>query len=540
MAAQLTITDPSSPTTTVSGLLPSNSYEFEWTVTGFASCPPTKDAVTITVVPDLANAIDNTTQTVCYGQPVNIKSVAVSGGSGSYQYQWQQSTDGTNWAPLAGQTNADLSFTPAQNMYVRRVVTSAPCEKESASTTIVVQPPVSNNAISADQNVCINTAATILKGSVPAGANGSYLFQWQSSTNGGATWHDINGATLQDYYPGVLATTTRFRRNVASSLCSGPQSSNSNVITITVNPDARALFQAAKDSSCAPFNIDASVVQLQAYPDRNGAYEWYANDALIGSGSRFPGYTIPASGDSIKIKLITRSQFGCLPDSMEYTFYTFLEPKPSFDASVTEGCGPLTVLFTNTTPNPDLFTYQWNFGNGQISTQLQPGAISFLPNPNYGDTTYIVKLSAISPCNTLVFTQNVRVQSKPKALFAPSKTVGCSPMHVVFNNTSLGIGNSYIWDFGDGSLPVHTTSTDTIGHTYYTAVRDTFYARLIAVNQCGTDTLGYVIVVAPNTIKLDFAVNGNQQSGCTPHSVKFINLQGSLPFYLGFWRWQHH
>ena len=208
---------------------------------------------------------------------------------------------------------------------------------------------------------------------------------------------------------------------------------------------------------------------------------------------------------------------------MEYTFYTFLEPKPSFDASVTEGCGPLTVQFTNTTPNPDLFTYQWNFGNGQTSTQPQPGAMSFLPNPNYGDTTYIVKLSAISPCNTLVFTKNIRVQSKPKALFAPSKTVGCSPMHVVFNNTSLGIGNNYIWDFGDGSLPVHTTSTDTIGHTYYTAVRDTFYARLIAVNQCGTDTLQYAIVVAPNTIKLDFAVNGNQQSGCTPHSVKFIN-----------------
>ena len=289
----VTITDPSSPTTTVSGLLPSNSYEFEWTVTGFASCPPTKDAVTITVVPDLVNAIDNTTQTVCYGQPVNIKSVAVSGGSGNYQYQWQQSTDGTNWASIAGQTNADLSFTPAQNMYVRRVVTSAPCEKASAPATIVVQPPVSNNTISTDQNICINTTATILKGSVPAGANGSYLFQWQSSNDGGTTWNDINGATLQDYDPGVLTTTTRFRRNVASSLCSGPQSSNSNVITITVNPDARALFHPAKDSSCAPFNIDASVVQLQAYPDRNGAYEWYANDALIGSGSRFPGYTIP-------------------------------------------------------------------------------------------------------------------------------------------------------------------------------------------------------------------------------------------------------
>ncbi|MGN6164962.1 MAG: PKD domain-containing protein, partial [Flavisolibacter sp.] len=380
---------------------------------------------------------------------------------------------------------------------------------------------------------CIGNSAAILTGAVPTGANGIYAYQWQLFN--GTIWEDIPNATLKDYSPGVLIQTTKFRRNVSTNLCTGPQSNNSNEVTVTINPDAKAAFTAVKDSSCSPFLIDGNVIILQNDPSRNKDYQWYADGRFLGQGSNFPGYVINNAGDSVKIKLVAISNFGCLNDSIEKSFYTYITAKPSFTVTDTVGCGPLSVSFTNTTPNINSFQYLWDFGNGSTSSQSSPSAVTFLPNPKYGDTTYIVKLSVVTNCDTLIAFKSIRVKSKPKALFAPNSTVGCSPMRVIFSNTSLGIGNSYIWNFGDGSAPVSTNQIDTIGHTFYTGIRDTFYVKLFAGNECGIDSLTYAIVVSPNKIVLDFALNGNEQSGCTPHTVNFINnSKGASAFTWNF------
>lgn len=210
-------------------------------------------------------------------------------------------------------------------------------------------------------------------------------------------------------------------------------------------------------------------------------------------------------------------------DSTSQQFITHKVPEPAFELSDTVGCGPLTVTISNTSPDISSFNYQWDFGNGQTSTQAQPGTINFLPNPSFGDTTYQVKLSVASACQSLSVVKTVRVKSKPKALFAPDKSVGCSPMTVTFNNISKGMSNSYVWNFGDGSAPVNASAAGTVQHTFTTGVQDTFYVKLVAMNECGNDTLQYAIVVSPNKIHLDFAINGNEFSGCSPHMVKFIN-----------------
>lgn len=530
----VTIADPSSPTTKISDLAPGNQYTFEWTVKGFASCPSTKDQVTITVTKDLVNKIDNIEQTICSGKQVTVQGEQPTGGSGTYTYQWQESLDnGNTWKDISGQTGASLTYTPAQPVWVKRIVYAAPCTKESEKTHIIVQPPVTNNVISKDQSICINTAALPLRGNTPSGAGGSFLYQWQSSSDG-ITWTDIPGATAENYDPGILTQTTKFRRNAGSSLCSGPQSNNSNVVTITVNPNAVAQFISSKDISCAPFLINNSVITLQPDNQRNSGYQWYVDGNLKGSGTTFPSYTITNSGDSITVKLVAISKYGCRNDSMEHKFYTVVLPKPSFTVTPDEGCGPLTVSFKNTTPDADKFQFIWDLGNGKTVKAQEPGTITYLSNPTYGDTTYTVQLKAFSTCDTITISQQILVKSKPKALFTPSATTGCSPMKVVFSNTSLGKSNSYIWDFGDGTK-VPAATADTISHVFITGVRDTFHVQLIAMNACGNDTMTYAVVVAPNNIRLDFAINGTEQSGCTPHTVHFINnTKGATSFTWNF------
>ncbi len=306
-------------------------------------------------------------------------------------------------------------------------------------------------------------------------------------------------------------------------------------IAIIVNPDAKAVFNWVKDTSCAPFGINNGIISLQQYPGRNQSYLWYVNNNFIGAGTAFPGFTMMNNGDSVTIKLVAISSHGCRNDSMEHKFYTYVEAQPSFTLSDTVGCGPLTVTPINTTPNVGFFSYQWDFGNGQTSLVPQPGAVLFASNPSFGDTVYIIKMKVISACDTIIISKAIRVKSKPKALFTPNSSVGCSPMTVTFNNISKGLGNIYTWDFGDGSLPITTAQTTPIAHTFITGIQDTFFVKLIAVNDCGSDSMTYAIVVSPNTVVLDFAINGNQQSGCIPHTVSFINnSQGASTFTWDF------
>ncbi|RYF86776.1 MAG: PKD domain-containing protein, partial [Chitinophagaceae bacterium] len=527
------IASPNANITAVTGLVPGTQYQFVWTQTGFASCPATKDTVVIDNKLPLVNKIDTVTKTICAGNTLNIAGQPATGGGNTHTYQWEQSTDGINFTPISGATLQNITVTPTTTIWLRRFVSAPPCNGYSDTVKINVQPALTNNTISASATICRGLTAPTITGSLPSGGNNVFTYAWEQSVNGGATWTAIAGATNVSYAPGVLNQTTQYRRIVSTNLCFGLFGSTSNVVTITVNPDAKAIFLPTDTIKCPPFVITPSVINLQP-STANGQYIWYANGVQIGAGTTFPGYTIANENDSVMIKLLAVSTFGCKNDSLEQKFKTVKKPTPSFTLTDTVGCGPLTVSFTNTSSYVSEFTYFWDFGNGQTSTSIQPTAITFAPNPAYGDTTYIVKLKVFSPCDTLTFSKSIRVKSKPKALFTPTKTTGCSPMKVTFKNTSKGVNNSYFWDFGDGTT-FSTASADSVQHTFITGVVDTFYVKLRAVNECGEDSMTYSIIVAPNSIKLNLAINGTDRFGCEPHVVSFINnTQGASVFSWNF------
>lgn len=505
------------------------------------SCPGIPNNFTITILPTITiNPINN--HVVCSGTVIPAFTPIHDAGNfpgSSVSCSWTVNGAGINLTNGSGTIIPSFTTLNNGNGNLIAQITVTPkysyngttCDGTPVFYTVTTEPGITNNTITADQDICINAAPSPLQGSTPGGGSGTFQYQWQSSIDGGINWNTIPNATGSNYAPDVLTTTTTFRRIVTTDLCLGSGSSNSNTVMISVGLDAKAIFTTIKNTSCAPFVINTSVIDLQQFP-QNTTYNWYANDVLIGSGTNFPAYTIAGSRDSVMIKLIALN--GCKPDSMQHKLYTYATPVPSFTISVNDGCGPLSVAINNTTPDESLFTYEWDFGNGQTSTVAQPGDIIFDPNPNYGDTTYIIKLKVISSCEAITVTRSVHVKSKPKALFAPGITVGCSPMTVTFNNTSPGIGNTYSWNFGDGTI-VNSLTADPVSHIFTTAVRDTFYVKLKATNECGVDSMSYAIVVSPNTIKLDFAINGNEQTGCSPHAVKFINnSKGASSFTWNF------
>ena len=143
---------------------------------------------------------------------------------------------------------------------------------------------------------------------------------------------------------------------------------------------------------------------------------------------------------------------GMALDDLVLTF-NLIEPPPpvvaEFAADVTNGLAPLTVTFTNQSAGAT--NYTWNFGDGNISSNLNP------TNTYTNAGSYSVTLAANGPggTNTLTLTNYIVVTNPPPPPvvvdFVADPTNGAAPLLVVFTNLSSGATN-YQWDFGDGNL----------------------------------------------------------------------------------------
>jgi len=523
------IDDPANPNTSVSSAMP-GEYTFRWSISN-GICDPRTDDVKIFNYPKMVNAISGSI-TVCSGEAVQLFGDQPAGGNGTYKYTWEVSADEQNWEPLNTADKKDFKGTFTTTSYIRRKIVSGPCLSLSNSVKVAVQPPLLNNLISQNQELCLGQPSAKIEGTLPTGGDGKFLFQWQVSANG-SDWADLPDATTLDYTPPILSRTSWYRRIVTTALCKGAQANISESLRILINPLAKAEFSSPTYRSCTPFDLK-KVIRLEPHEDRNGSWEWYANDVLIGQGKEFPGYTLTKDGEKVIIKLISKSRFGCGQDIQEAEFFTVKDVVASFTKDKVKDCGPLSVTFTNTSTPMTGGDYIWDFGNGQTSTEAQPGAIVFQAHPDHRDTTYIITLRANSGCLTTEYRDSVLVRPQPKAIFSPDVVIGCSPLTVNFSNQSAGGPSKYTFDFGDGE-EITTTDNEPLKHTFYATKTDTIVVTLFAENECGTDSSKHNIVVYPNTVTPELVVDGNRKFGCAPFTVRFNNNSlGANQFHWDF------
>lgn len=517
-----------------------------YTVTPTAG-PCAGDPFTVTVLVKPQPTLADQAASICSGESFTVTPSNAPAGT-TYSWVLPQSTPAgalTGAQALSDQgaihgTLTNTTSTTALMTYVVRPSASN-CSNSTFQVTVTVhaKPVIGQQAAS----ICTDGTFLVLPADaapstiVPTGT--TYTWNAPASNPAAAVTGGSAGATgvlsiSQQLTNATTAPATLTYTVIPKSGAAGACVGDPFPLVVTVNPDARALVVPTDTTACPPFLVNPQVLGLVPYANANGTYQWFANGVPIGTGLPFPGYTITNEYDSADIKLVALSAHGCKPDSTVFRFYTYKLPHPDFTLTPSSGCGPLSVQVVNHTPYTGDFQYQWDFGQGQTSVNAQPGTIVFPPNPTYGDTVYQVKLKAYNECDTVVVTRPVAVSSKPKALFTPDRSIGCSPMRVLFTNNSLGIGNTYSWNFGDGTI-VNTGVRDTISHVFNTAVRDTFYVKLYATNGCGIDSAVYSIVVLPNPIHLFMAVNGTQQNGCAPHTVEFINnSSGATGFQWNF------
>ncbi len=421
--------------------------------------------------------------------------------------------------------------------YTIRPVSANGCLGEAQIITITVKTSA-ENTIGASQTICTGTVPASLTGNIPAGGDGPYTYQWQMSIDGGTTWADITGAQEENYSPPALTQTTSFRRVVNSFACPGSIQNNSNVVSVMVNPDARAEFTFLADKGCAPFRLDAANIRTIAYSDRNAIYTWYANNTAIGTGINFPGYTINNPDETVTIRLVVSSAFGCKEAEMSHDFGTQNSLVSRFTQDITESCGATTVTFINQSSPMVNTTFLWDFGNGQTSSEASPAPVNFSPDPSGADKTYTITLTASSACNAgVTYTSTVLIKGQARSVFSPDKTVGCSPLQVSFSNTSPQTANTtYTFDFGDGSPLLVKTDLSSVNHVF-TSGEDgaTYTVTMTATNDCGQHSSQHTIRVTPATVVAELVINSTDQIGCVPFSVPiYNNSTGGTTYHYDF------
>ncbi|HRO42324.1 MAG TPA: T9SS type A sorting domain-containing protein, partial [Flavipsychrobacter sp.] len=243
------------------------------TVTDANTCTSTS-SVTVNIQDQISGNTIGTIQTLCSGStPAQLTGGVVSGGSGTNTYLWQSSTtNGTTGFSAATGTNSNANYSPSSltaTTWYRRIVASGSCADTSASVEITITPGITNNTISASQNICSGSTPALLIGSTPVGAGGTYTYSWLSSTtNANSGFVAASGTnTAIDYTPSALTTNTWYKRVANSGTCSD----TSAAITINVSMPITGNNISASQSIClggivAPFTGNITGI----YDDLNG------------------------------------------------------------------------------------------------------------------------------------------------------------------------------------------------------------------------------------------------------------------------------
>ena len=242
------------------------------------------------------------------------------------------------------------------------------------------------------------------------------------------------------------------------------------------------------------------------------SYEWDFGTGDLSTDAD-PVYTFTTGGEYTVSLTVTDG--GGLQSSTSLTITVNGAPIAVASSDINSGNEPLTVNFTgnaSTDDNNDIVSYEWDFGTGDMSTDVDP-SYTFLTGGVYTVSLTVTDGGGLSSTATV----EINVNGAPVAIASSDVTSGNAPLTVNFTGSGSTDDNndivSYEWDFGTGDL-----STDA-DPSYVFANPGTYTVGLTVTDGAGLSS--------STTIQID--VNGppvaiasaNISSGNAPLSVDF-------------------
>jgi len=343
-------------------------------------------------------------------------------------------------------------------------------------------------------------------------SEGAESYQW---TFGDGATSNSGDDEVSHVYENITAQSLTFPVTLSGVNSFGCSDSVTN--TVDILPPVIALFY-GDSVDCSPMEAVITNASTGA-----ATYNWYLNDEWL-SDQNNPTFELvnntPEDLD-YNVKLVAQSFLGCT-DSLSKTFTVLASPQAEFDVAPEFQTFPdATVDITNNSAG-DNVNYLWEFGDGNISQEGDPGSYTY---GSWGE--YTITLTVDNGICQDSFQRDVEIDVPlPIADFEGAQS-GCQPITVQFVNTSE-YGVQFLWDFGDGA----TSATENPTHTYFNP--GTYTVSLTVTGPGGdmdVEVKEEFIEVYPQATAFFTA---NPQNVIVPtNPVNFFNLSNNATEY--FW-----
>ena len=483
-----------------------------------------------------------TTQPVSTGTCIGSSaSFSVVASGANLAYQWQQSTTGCSgtFSNMAGQTSPTLNLTnvtAGMNGYAYRVIVSGSCggSVTSSCVTLTISNSTSISAHPANTSACVGANASF---SVTAAGN-NLTYQWQLSTDGGATYSNISGATGSTYSVTATAAMNNNRyRVIANSTCG---STNSNAAILTVNNPPAITTQPGNQSSCVGGNANflsqatGAGLSYQWQVSTDGGTTW--NNV---SGGTNPGLTltgITASMNNNRYRVVVNSTCGSVTSSAG--IFTIVSPVAiTTQPQSANSCTGATANFSVAATGGNL-TYQW-----QVSTAGCSGTFTNIAGENSA-TLNLTNITAgmngngyrvivsgscgtpvTSTCATLSINNSITITTQP------SNVSVCEGNSANFTAAANGAGLTYQWQVStDGgtnytNIAGATSATYSIAST--TAAQNNNRIRVLVSGTCNPNGVTSNAATLTVTTAVSIASNPANFTGCVAKNAWFFATANS-------------
>jgi gliding motility-associated-like protein len=405
----------------------------------------------------------NATDVLCYGENNGSVTAMVTGGIGSYSFDW-----------LGSNANTPVLNNLSSGSYSVIVSDQNGCT-QSTSVNITEPPPVSV-ITSGDVVICSGQTATLTASGT--GGIGTFTYLWDNT---------ITDSVL------IVSPVSPASYSVIATDSNGCQSSV-QIIQVGHFP-ALSSYIVGIPMICPGEYIDLTPVVTGG---DGGSYSYKWSNGFTSS--------------SINVAPLTATNYSVIvTDGCGSTAVTDIdidvEPIPliSFIPDKTMGCGELNVNFINNSITTAGSSFLWNFGDNTSDTHLNPVKEYLMAGE------YDVSLSVTSPLgciSSMTIPQAVIVHPSPVSVFtySPQNEISVHNTKVNFLNLSKG-ADYWNWDFGDGK----GTSSDQHPQ-YYFPENGSFLVSLIVGNTQGCEDTSYqkvkiednFSVFFPNTFTPDY------------------------------------
>ncbi|MCX6277602.1 MAG: hypothetical protein NT004_05865, partial [Bacteroidetes bacterium] len=539
-----TITTPTSPTTTVTGTIP-GTYSFRWRITS-GTCPYTEDLVTITNrTPILLTG--PASSSICTGGAQTLN-VSATGGTSSYNYQWQydDSGTGTNWQNAEGTSTNSSYTTPTLSVvkaYNYRVIVTDQVAADNggcstiatATVTVVADPSWATNTLT-PTSICEGGQVTF-SATISGGLGGAISWIRSTTSMGSGTT-----VTSPDSPP---SAGTYYYRPHYEATGTGCNLDDGVEATVTVTPDPTVTDPVGSRICIGGiYTFPAVTVSngvspaIQWEQSANGTTGWAS--VTGGSGATTTAYTTPALSTNTWYRVkITDLGTGCTNPVYSaaaevYVARITTEPVASPAEICVNGASTLTVVMEVGVPAIS-YTYQWKYYNGStwdnvvdntpagaVYTNATTASMTVTGITPVGAYDYRVLIQVTSPACTEITsgTATVTVKADPNisvdlvdgticngGTYAMSVTAGggTPTLHYQWQSSTTGVAP---WTNVGTDLNTYTTAVLTTNTWYQVEITSpgsdcgTVSTRVakVTVNNLSAGTIGTAQTICYNTI----------------------------------------